>query len=77
MAIKFMHPTLMAPTPGLINGLTGVTCAAARDCWAVGTYGAMGSEPVRNQALHWTGTKWKASRARRIRAATAKRTAAR
>ena len=46
--------------PGSINGLTGVTCGAARDCWAVGTYGSMGSEPMRNQALHWTGTKWKA-----------------
>jgi hypothetical protein len=45
---------------GAINELTGVTCASARDCWAVGTYGDATSAVERNQTMHWNGTVWKA-----------------
>ena len=45
--------------PGSINSLAGVTCSAARDCWAVGFLDGDVSKPTRNQALHWTGGKWK------------------
>lgn len=47
--------------PGSLNSLGSVTCAAASDCWAVGSFGgaAVTSPAMRNQALHLTGTKWK------------------
>jgi hypothetical protein len=47
--------------PGSLNELGSVNCAAARDCWAVGSFGgAKATSPApRNQALHLTGTKWK------------------
>ena len=40
------------------NGLIGVTCAAASDCWAVGSYGGVKADTTRDQALHWTGSHW-------------------
>jgi hypothetical protein len=46
--------------PGSVNSLVGVTCAGASDCWAVGSYGGLGTGVQRNEALHWTGKGWKA-----------------
>jgi hypothetical protein len=39
------------------NQLTDVTCIAARNCWAVGSFGKSGSG-TQNLVLHWNGTKW-------------------
>jgi hypothetical protein len=39
------------------NGLDGVACTAASDCWAVGTF-ADGSGGMRNEALRWDGKQW-------------------
>jgi hypothetical protein len=46
---------------GASNGLDDVTCTAAANCWAVGSYGSvdtsnMGS--ILNQVLHWNGLHW-------------------
>ena len=38
------------------NALYGVSCAAARDCWAVGVDTT--SQVEHNQALHWNEAKW-------------------
>jgi hypothetical protein len=44
------------PNPGgMVNQLFGVTCIAARDCWAVGS---AGNQPGLNEAMHWNGAKW-------------------
>jgi hypothetical protein len=41
------------------NGLNGISCASATDCWAVGyTFDPRG--PARNQALLWNGSAWSA-----------------
>jgi hypothetical protein len=42
------------------NTLNGVTCASPANCWAVGSYGVIGSGTgvQVNQALHWNGQKW-------------------
>ncbi|HET7018332.1 MAG TPA: hypothetical protein VFI65_30720 [Streptosporangiaceae bacterium] len=45
--------------PGRANGLVSVTCASPSDCWAVGSTGLVEKRPGLNQALHWTGAKWK------------------
>ncbi|HET7018331.1 MAG TPA: hypothetical protein VFI65_30715 [Streptosporangiaceae bacterium] len=48
--------TVKTPNPGgKQDELFGVTCAAAQDCWAVGTEGF---QPGLNEALHWNGAKW-------------------
>jgi hypothetical protein len=39
------------------NVLTDVTCIAARNCWAVGSFGKAGSSRL-NLVLHWNGAKW-------------------
>jgi hypothetical protein len=42
------------------QGLVGITCASAADCWAVGDYvpsGGVGLATL-NQALHWDGDTW-------------------
>ena len=57
--LKDQVPNPDGTKPGSFNGLTSVTCASPQDCWAMGTTGGMGTEPGLNQALHWTGTKWK------------------
>jgi hypothetical protein len=42
-----------------VNALQSVRCAAARNCWAVGTYGTAGSTVIlSNEVLHWNGRKW-------------------
>ena len=56
---KVAVPNPEGTGPGSINSLAGVTCSAARDCWAVGFLDGDVSKPTRNQALHWTGGKWK------------------
>jgi hypothetical protein len=43
--------------PSSDNGLLGITCASARDCWAVGVQHHSDGDDQDN-ALHWTGTKW-------------------
>ena len=51
----------VAPSPNTgstqSNVLRGVACAAANDCWAVGSYSEPGS-PQRTLALHWDGVAW-------------------
>jgi hypothetical protein len=46
--------------PGANNQLTGVSCTAPGNCWAVGYDGAVsgGPGPVLNEALRWNGTRW-------------------
>lgn len=36
-----------------------VSCVSASDCWAVGTYTNTSSMKRLNEALHWTGKRWK------------------
>jgi hypothetical protein len=44
---------------GDISVLDGIRCVAARDCWAAGTEGTVGSSvKVLNEVLHWSGRKW-------------------
>jgi len=44
---------------GHVNTLYSVRCLSAKDCTAVGDYGTTSASGVlRNQALHWNGTKW-------------------
>src|SRR5215475_983611 len=55
-----------APNPGgtragHVSELTGVRCATARDCWAVGFYGDASGKSL-NEALHWNGRAWFATR---------------
>lgn len=38
--------------------LSGVTCASAADCWAVGGY-ADNAGAERSEILHWDGTQWR------------------
>ncbi|HXS66291.1 MAG TPA: hypothetical protein VN767_25835 [Streptosporangiaceae bacterium] len=57
--VKDQVPNPDGTKSGSVNQLNGVTCASARDCWAVGSVGGVLTEGARNQALHWTGTKWK------------------
>lgn len=41
------------------NVISGVSCAIAKDCWAVGTYSVLEGQPAKfNEILHWTGAKW-------------------
>ncbi len=41
------------------NGLDGIRCPSARDCWAVGTDGTLIPGPtLRDEALHWNGKHW-------------------
>jgi hypothetical protein len=41
------------------NALDGVRCTSPSNCWAVGSYGFIGSPPtLLNEALHWNGTTW-------------------
>jgi hypothetical protein len=45
--------------PSDANVLQAVRCTSAANCWAVGTYGFIGSPlSLLNQALHWNGTTW-------------------
>jgi len=41
------------------NELFAVRCRASADCWAVGQYSTGTNKPLRNEALHWNGSKWK------------------
>ncbi len=47
---------------GAFNTLDDVACTSAKDCWAVGQYGLVGSsmqpEVAFNQVLHWNGRQW-------------------
>jgi hypothetical protein len=41
------------------NALGSVRCTSASNCWAVGTYGFVGSPiTLLNEALHWNGGAW-------------------
>jgi hypothetical protein len=42
---------------GAFNGLNGLGCTTATNCWAVGSYGTF-TETSFNQAMHWNGTAW-------------------
>jgi hypothetical protein len=53
---------MLTPDPGGksgmdSNGLDGVGCTAASDCWAVGSF-AGGSGGTLNEALRWDGKQW-------------------
>jgi hypothetical protein len=45
---------------GSFNGINGLSCTAASDCWAVGVYGggSVSDTAFLNLALHWNGHKW-------------------
>jgi hypothetical protein len=45
------------PEPGTDSELAGVSCASAKNCWAVGDYQSSAGAGL-NQALHWNGRKW-------------------
>jgi hypothetical protein len=41
------------------NALESVRCLSSTDCWAVGTYGFVGSPTIlQNEVLGWDGTNW-------------------
>jgi hypothetical protein len=46
------------PEPGTGSVLTGVSCLAAGNCWAVGFYNPSASETELNEILHWNGATW-------------------
>lgn len=56
-------PPLISSGPHALIGLkdsatfSGVSCAAPRDCWAVGTV-SIGNEADQTLAEHWTGRSW-------------------
>ncbi len=53
---KWFRAATPNPNKGnALNSLISVTCASARDCWAVGE--AVGKSSL-NQILHWNGVKW-------------------
>ena len=55
--VRTPHPA--GTSTGHVNSIFGVRCISATDCNAVGDDGTTASAPVlRNQALHWNGTKW-------------------
>ena len=41
-----------------VQAIDAIRCTAARNCLAVGTYGNVRALVLRNEALHWNGTKW-------------------
>jgi hypothetical protein len=42
------------------NALTGLSCTAASDCWAIGAFGLSGAASYKlNEALRWNGASWK------------------
>jgi hypothetical protein len=53
-----------APSPGgsaagHISFLYGLACASVSNCWAVGTYGIVGTTSTyKNQVMHWNGHHW-------------------
>jgi hypothetical protein len=51
-----------APDPAsgteAFNLLSGVSCTADTNCWAVGTFEQGGAEVSMNEVLHWTGHQW-------------------
>jgi hypothetical protein len=48
------------PSPFPVDALFAVACAAANDCWAVGTYGAPAPSGgvYETLTLHWDGASW-------------------
>ena len=52
-------PEPAGTSSGRTNSLFGVRCVSRANCTAVGDYGTIGSSAVlRNEALHWNGSKW-------------------
>src|SRR5437763_12774005 len=49
------------PTPGVGGTLRAVSCVSPSDCWAVGVTGNRVGGGL-NEALHWNGSKWSASK---------------
>jgi hypothetical protein len=55
---------ITVPSPGgtassHVSYLYGVACTSVSNCWAVGTYGKVGTpNTYQNQALHWNGHHW-------------------
>ena len=55
---------VITPNPGgteenSASALDAVRCTSATNCWAVGTYGFVGSPVIlQNEALHWNGNSW-------------------
>jgi hypothetical protein len=47
-----------APRRAKSVGLEEVTAITADDVWAVGSFARSATEPGRNLALHWNGTRW-------------------
>jgi hypothetical protein len=54
---KVTVPNPAGTKTGHRNSLFAVRCGSSRSCNAVGTYGT-GSAPLRNEVLHWNGTRW-------------------
>jgi hypothetical protein len=57
----FATPNPDGTVKGAINKLSGVSCTAASNCFAVGEYGSISSNnrgAVANEVLRWTGTRW-------------------
>jgi hypothetical protein len=51
--------TVVIPSPGDGDGLSGITCLSPRDCWAVGTEDIFGPNARSlNMIVHWNGTRW-------------------
>jgi hypothetical protein len=43
---------------GASSALSDVSCTSSADCWAAGSYVAVRTRAVLNQALHWNGRTW-------------------
>jgi len=46
------------PQPGKTNVLNAVTCVSKTDCWAAGSNDTRASVRIRNEVLHWNGSRW-------------------
>jgi hypothetical protein len=58
-AWSVVHPPNPAGTGrSNVQSVQTIRCTSARNCIAVGTYGNVRTDILRNQALHWNGSKW-------------------
>jgi hypothetical protein len=59
---KVNVPSPGGTAQGAINGLAGLACASAVNCWAAGVAGSlttnMSTNKLLNDVLHWNGKKW-------------------
>jgi hypothetical protein len=58
-AWSVVHPPNPAGTGHTnVQSVETIRCTSARNCIAVGTYGNIRTDILKNEALHWNGSKW-------------------